>query len=351
MNIFDDKTDGIIESNGGLILPVFEACSDAIFKASYIVASNIKCSGKITALFNLTVLGDVKAAELEIKGRFICTGKCVIDGALIVQNDIWAEGIRADAIESHDRIVVQEIDADTVKADGDIIVGKILAVTKLAHSGKNILCGETAYGSGKVAAITVITGEPIDLDDGKEAVVDPNSYKPKVVAGTPPTQAENTIANPDFISTGDWSGYLDWLIENTANKSDKQQFKAWKEKLSKVDGLVRNGFIDCRDLTLLIWTVEIACSDYFCKWSQVKALLDAIDKHFSVLAQTDKTSIACVVDSYGELLQALDILNRYGDSMDRPVFEVAFEMLMSYFGLKSKFVMDRLNEKGWKTYG
>lgn len=351
MNIYDDKTKGIIESNGSLILPAFEDCSEAIFKASYVVVSDIQCSGKITALFNLTVLGDVEAAELDVKGRFICTGKCVINGALVVQNDIWVEDIRADTIESHDRIIAQEIDADTVQADGDIIVGKILAIAKLAQSRKNILCGETAYGAGKVAANTVITGEPLDLDEGEDTVVAPYLYKPKIATGTFSTQACNTIDNPDYFSTGDWSGYLDYLIENTAFETDKQKFEVWKEILTKVDGLIRNGIIDCRDLTLLIWTVGIACSDYFSEWSQVKALLTAIDNHFAALAQTDKSSIACSVESYGELLQALDILNRYGDSMDRLVYGISFEMLMSYFGLKSKFVTERLNEKGWKDHG
>lgn len=275
MSIYDDKTKGIIESDGRFILPVFMACSEATFKASYVVASDIKCAGKITALFDLTVLGDVEAAELDVKGKFICTGKCVISGTLIAQYDIWVDDIRAKAIECRDRIIAQEIDAGVVKADGDIVVGKCLAVEELAHSGNNIICGETAYGAGKVAANTVITGEPIDLDDGADAVVNPNAYSPSIDA-MPVLIVDNATSlsvTPDFVSSGDWSGYLDWLIENSVVESAKERFESWKKILSKVDGLIRTGMTDCRDLTLLIWTVGIASSDYFSGWPQLQELL------------------------------------------------------------------------------
>ncbi len=353
MSIYDDKTKGVIESNGRFVLPSFKNCDEATFKASYVIASDMKCTGKITALFDLTVLGNVEAAELDVKGKFICTGKCVISGTLIAQYDIWVDDIRAKAIESRDRIIAQEIDADTVKADGNIVVGKCLAVEKLAHSGNNIICGETAYGAGKVAANTVVTGEPIDLDDGADAVVNPNSYIPS--ADRAPVliadNASTSSVTPDFAASGNWSGYLDWLIENSVVQSAQERFMVWKETLSKVDGLIRTGMTDYRDLTLLIWTVGIASSDYFSDWPQVQELLKMIDRHFASVVTADRASVFCPLESYSELLQALDILNRYGDSMDRTVYGVAFEMLISNFGLKSKFLTERLNEKGWKAHG
>lgn len=352
MSIYDDKTEGIIESDGRFVLPIFMTCSEATFKASYVVASDMKCTGKVTALFDLTVLGDVEAVELDVKGKFICTGKCVISGILIAQYGIWVNDIRAQAIESRDRIIAQEIDADEIEADGDIVVGKCLAIKKLAHSDNNIICGETAYGAGKIVANIVITGEPIDLDNGADAVVNPNEYNTSQVE-TPILVADNasTVSAPsDFASSGDWLGYLDWLIEDSVVESEKARFAFWKATLSKVDGLVRNGITGGLDLKLLIWTLEIACSDYFSSWLPTQSLLAAMDKHFASLVQTDKASIICCVESYSELLHALDILNRYGAFIDRTVYEVAFEMLISNFGLKSKFVTERLNEKGWKAY-
>ena len=354
MSIYDDQTKEIVKSDGRLLLPIFKECSEATFKASYVVASDIKCTGKITALFNLTVLGNLEAKELDVKGRFICTGKCSIDGALIVQNDIWAEDIQAEVIESHDRIFAQTIDASTVHAGGDIIVGRILAIEKLAQSGNNIICGETAYGAGRVAANTVITGEPIDLDDGMDAVVSPNSYSPIESAASSDSQMKDVVNInhiPDFASSGDWSGYLDWLIINSTVTSEKTRFSDWKNILSKVEGIIRNKNIELNDLSLLIWTTGIVSSDYFSGWTQAHDLLNAINKRFASVVNTDKKNISCSLESYSELLQALDILSQYGGSMDSKVYGLAFGMLISNFGLKAKFVTERLNEKGWKAHG
>lgn len=353
MSIFDDKTEGTCETNGQLILPVFKNCDEAVFKASYVVASDIKCNGKITALFDLTVLGNVEASELDVKGRFVCTGKCEIQGTVVVQNDIWVSDIRANSIEVHDQIIAQEIDVGTIKADGNIVVGRILAVEKIAQSGKNILCGETAYGAGKVAASVVITGEPIDLDEGEDAVVSPYLHT-SATADLSPEVSVNTgnFHNEiDFALSENWSACLDMLVEFADCESEKEKYKLWKKTLSDVDSLVRNGISGCRNVALLIWITEITYSSYFNKWLVIEMLFTSLNRHFVALVKTDKASIVCSIENYNELLRALDVLSRYGASMDQMVYEVMFELLISNLGLKSKFVNERLKEKGWKAFG
>lgn len=69
MTTYDDKTKGAIASGRRFILPSFKQCDEATFKASYIVASDIKCDGKITALFDLIVMGTIEASEVDVKGR------------------------------------------------------------------------------------------------------------------------------------------------------------------------------------------------------------------------------------------------------------------------------------------
>ena len=62
--------------------------------------------------------------------------------------------------------MAQSIDADIVQADGNIIIGKTLAVEEKAQTYQKVICGETAYGAGKIIASTILTSEPLDLDDG-----------------------------------------------------------------------------------------------------------------------------------------------------------------------------------------
>lgn len=358
MTIYDGKTKGIIESGRHFVLPVFEPCDATIFKASYIVASNVKCKGKITALFDLIILGDIEAAELDVKGKFVCLGNCKVSGSIVVQNEIWANDIRAASIEAHDKIVAQNIDGDTIFADGSIVAGNILAVEKLAKSYKNILCGETAYGAGKVAANTIITGEPLDLDDGEDAVESPNSYRPATVqsqlAHPAPTLIEiknmKEIGITKYAPSGDFIGYLDFLTSAVFDVESKTKFKRWKNVLSEAEAVMQSGIKDYTNIETIIWLLEIAGSSYFDNWTKFDSLLDTFESHMKCLISRDMAAITCSIGSYIEWLNALTVLSRFGNLIDSSVYCIAMELVVSNLGLKSRFVSARLIEKGWDAY-
>ena len=96
---------------------------------------------------------------------------------VIVQNDIWADDIVADTVISHNHIFVQSMDVNTLSCDGNVMVGKTFSIEDVAEIGDALLCGETAFGAGRLVANTVMTVEPLDLDDGIDAIEDPNEYK------------------------------------------------------------------------------------------------------------------------------------------------------------------------------
>jgi hypothetical protein len=359
MTTYDDKTQGVIESGGRFILPAFKPCVEATFKASYIVASNVKCDGKITALFDLIVLGNIKATELDIKGRFVCLGNCEVNGSIIVQNEIWANDVRATNIETHDRIVAQEIDGDTIIANGSIVVGKILAVGRLAKSEKYILCGETAYGAGKVSANTIITGEPLDLDDGEEAVVSPSTYSPSEAQPQPSSATAANNEPVDLISygvteyapLGNFKGYLDFLLSSSFDDESKAKFARWRSVISEAEDVVCQVGIDKYiNVAMVIWLVEIAYSAYFKNWDKMGDLFNAFENHFKGLVQRDRNGVGCTIGSYKEWLEALAILSHFGASIDGAVYSIAFELVVSNLGLKAKFVSERLYEKGWEAH-
>ena len=358
MTTYDDKTKGAIAAGRRFILPLFNPCDEATFKASYIVASDIKCDGKITALFDLIVLGTIEASEVDVKGRFVCLGKCDVSGTILVQNEIWANDVRAKSIETNDRIFAQEIDAETITAEGSIVVGKILAVEKIAKSEKNILCGETAYGAGKVAANTIITGEPLDLDDGEEAVISPSIYTPSVthtqsVACSDTSEATDLIAygEKEYASLGNFRGYLDYLISVTCDDESKDIYSHWRSVLEEAERVCQGGIGAYTNIALLIWLTEITMSSFFKNWDKITDLFDAFEKHFKHLVEGSGDSITCSIENYSDWLEALSILSRLGALIDSNVSHTAFEMVMSNLGLKVKFVSDRLDEKGWKING
>ena len=281
MVVYDDKTSNVIASGTQLLIPSIQSTEDITFKASYIVSSDLNCNGKISALFDLVVFGDVHADEMDVKGRFVCMGNCTVSGAIVVQNDMWCEDIQAASITCHDRIVAQSIDADFIFADGNIIIGKTLAIEKEAQAQQAILCGETAYGSGKIMASSILTVEPLDLDDGEEALETPFQYSPM-----PKPEAPNGISKElaKYEKNNDYTGYIATLIIN-AEETEQKRLKKYFTVLKTVDIAARSSISEIRDTSLLIWLIDISKSDYFKGWKTVSEWTEAVLRHFQNIAE------------------------------------------------------------------
>lgn len=281
MAVYDDKTSGIIKAgdrDNCFIISNVKSRTEAVFKASYIVASSMRISGKITALFDLIVLGDVEADDIEVKGKFICMGDCTVENSIIVQDKMFVKQVKAKNIEVHDQITAQEIDVDVIKADGNIIVGQTLATEELAFSEQNILCGETAYGAGKISANSIITVEELDMDDGVDAVVNPNIIV---------FEGQNVKSGFDFgkkhIDKNDYEAYFSDLWVDC---DDVMQYNIvrWRRALSEVEKIVKGKELECFDLGLLLTLTEIKFSSYFKGWDTISQWWNSLFKHFNSIA-------------------------------------------------------------------
>ena len=281
MAVYDDKTSGIIKAgdrDNCFIISNVKSRTEAVFKASYIVASSMRISGKITALFDLIVLGDVEADDIEVKGKFICMGDCTVENSIIVQDKMFAKQVKAKNIEVHDQITAQEIDVDVIKADGNIIVGQTLATEELAFSEQNVLCGETAYGAGKISANSIITVEELDMDDGVDAVVNPNIIV---------FEGQNVKSGFDFgkkhIDKNDYEAYFSDLWVDC---DDVMQYNIvrWRRALSEVEKIVKGKELECFDLGLLLTLTEINFSSYFKGWDTISQWWNSLFKHFNSIA-------------------------------------------------------------------
>lgn len=281
MILYDDKAKGAIKADNRLIFPDIDELDDLTFKASYIVSGNLRSTGKISALFDLIVLGDVTAEEIEIKGRFVCMGQCHINGTIVVQNDIWAEDIQAKSVVSQDRIVAQSIDADAVVAEGNIIIGKTLAIEEMAKTYQKVICGETAYGAGKIVAASILTAEPLDLDDGIEALEDPFQYAP---TSSDSGDTELSKESAMYARNNDFHGFLSKLMKIPDEKM-KVRFGHYLTALKAVEMAYPQGISEFKDISLLIWLIEISNSVYFKDWPEIKEWTEAILAHFKEMAE------------------------------------------------------------------
>ena len=63
-----------------------------------------------------------------------------------------------------------------------------------------------------------------------------------------------------------------------------------------------------------------------------------------------RSTIVCDAKDFSDWIDMFQILNRYGSSFDKELFDVAFNSVSANLGLRGKFVLDRFKEKGWKPY-
>ena len=338
MAVYDDKTLGIIKSGNYSMISSVKSRTEAVFKASYIVASGIQVEGKITALFDLIVIGDVVAHDIDVKGKFVCLGNCQVGNSVTVQDKLFVKEIRAKSIEVHDDITAQEIDVDVLRADGNVIVGQTLATEELAYSEQNILCGETAYGAGRISAHAIITGEELDMDDGEDAVVDPNKIVFDDNGGN-----QKSVNGKKYAEKNDFESYLGELLDNCGMDDIKQYTVVrWLRILKKVCEVEQQINFECYDVGLVLGLTEIRFSEYFSGWETIakwqKDFLEKFNKMANGESVSQETKLTVKTLSVGQRL----VHSTYGigsivdiKKKDKTLVEVLFDS-----GKKLSFQME-----------
>ena len=277
MIFYDDKVEGVTNNNGSLSIDTVQADEDVTFKASFVVTGDLSCDGKVTGLFDLIVLGNVNAQEIDVKGRFVCLGECEIEDSVVVQSDIYANTMKAESVVGREQIVVGSMDVGTVSSEGNIIVSKVLSVNDRAETQQNIICGETAYGSGSIAAVCVLTSEPLDMDDGDEIETPPCKYESKGVASLP----KSVPANNPYISGNVYKEYIyNCLIP--AEESKKAMFERYLDVLKRMEKCTSAKFAGVKDAALLLTMIELSGS-YFAGWDTIQQWTQELRDYFREL--------------------------------------------------------------------
>lgn len=420
MAIYDDKTPGIIKSGNYFFINSVKSRTEAVFRASYIVGSNLHVEDKITASFDLVVLGDVEAQDIDVKGSFICFGNCNVYNSLTVQGKMFGRSIQAKSVEVHDEVTAQEINADIINVDGNIIVGQTLAVEISAESGQKIICGETAYGAGTIAAREIITGEELDMDDGMKSVVEPT----RILVGNTYESQVGSLGKK-YAIRNDYNSYLTELRNGEGDRILQSSIARWERTLNEVSGVIKQSKFTCYNIGLLLSLVELSNSVYFSGWEKIaqwqQLFIDKFNKMANgeelelpksltlntlfinqkvrhktygtgIIKTLSKTSIVkatVAFDSgkivefqmdiaiknfsldeedvlspgeilnmlfikpkeYGEWISYLNVLRVYRDKFSKNLYNISIKLLYASIGIKSKFIMDRLNENGWKDNG
>ena len=257
---------------------------------------------------------------------------------MTVQDKLFVKEIRAKSIEVHDDITAQEIDVDVLRADGNVIVGQTLATEELAYSEQNILCGETAYGAGRISAHAIITGEELDMDDGEDAVVDPNKIVFDDNSGN-----QKSVNGKKYAEKNDFESYLGELFDNCGMDDIKQYTVVrWLRILKKVCEVEQQINFECYDVGLVLGLTEIRFSEYFSGWETIakwqKDFLEKFNKMANGESVSQETKLTVKTLSVGQRL----VHSTYGigsivdiKKKDKTLVEVLFDS-----GKKLSFQME-----------
>lgn len=281
MTVYDDKTIEAKSLDEKNVLIDNISGDNIVFKSSFIIIGNISATGKITALFDLFIFGDLLADDLEVKGRFVCTGNCYINNSVFVQKDVWVDTLIAKTVDCQDRTVVIRMNAEDLCAAGNIVVGTTLVIEKEANCSGLLLCGETLFGSGTVRAKAVMTGDPIDLDDGESAVFIYQSNNSSVV----PDKNVNTI-NELINKYQKSNNYNDFL--NEVMKFDDENSKKAATLLFDIEqiNMFLSNINDMKpDIRFLLLAAEIKASKWFKEWEEIKKSSNEIINFFTMLSE------------------------------------------------------------------
>jgi hypothetical protein len=241
--LFDDKTGHNAKSIGYTAKVITTSYPEITFTASYVVLSDLLCHGKIDAHFNLIVLGNLTAVELDVKGKFVCLGKCSVENKITVGGSIVAGEITAGEIEVQETITARELDVRRVKAKEQIVITKTLSVEELVQSVKGVLCGETIFSSGKIDAKILLTAEEPDLDGGiivkgKPYIVGNSMTATQNVSQPATTVQENPIkAIKTLIARGEYRAIND-ILQRLGSTTEAKRISSYLSILQKAQAEV-----------------------------------------------------------------------------------------------------------------
>lgn len=156
-----DTSDSVLD--GENIAQAVETDKEVCFNESYTVIGKKLQAAKIYATYDLSVLGDLCADNVEINGdllvdgnikakylrcrRLVCTGKVNVNSLFCVE-DIMAKSVTVDDIETQ----------------GSAIVLDSFNVSDTCEVERNVIAGEGISGSGKMTIENAMVGDYFDFD-------------------------------------------------------------------------------------------------------------------------------------------------------------------------------------------
>lgn len=163
-----DKADIILGKRN--ILESFESKDVVIFNESYTVVGELLSAKKISALYDLTVLGDINANEILVNGDLTVIGnitseKLTCANYLICQGEVESKSIDVG------NIIADSIRCESFNCEGNAVIKNTIDIDDNCKVDNVIFAGEGIVGAGSFSALNAIANEYFEFDGKVEGNV------------------------------------------------------------------------------------------------------------------------------------------------------------------------------------
>lgn len=134
-----------------------------VFNESYTVTGKILSVPSIYACYDLTVVGDMEADDIDVRGNLYVRGNIKAKRLSCLKSIICSGDIDVEAIFSNE-IVANDIVCHTVSCSGNIVARTAIDISKSLISEKSVMAGEEILGSGQFSAKNASAAEYFDFN-------------------------------------------------------------------------------------------------------------------------------------------------------------------------------------------
>ncbi len=161
-----DSSDTIIGDKN--ILQAFDCEDMVLFNESYVVIGEETHARIIRAAYDLTIIGDLSASEVQVNGTLTVTGN--IDAQKInCSNTLLCQGsINADSIYVGADMIANSVKCSEFLCDSNAVIRTTIDIDNSSRTEKTMIACEGIIGAGTFAAMNAIANEYFEFDGNIE---------------------------------------------------------------------------------------------------------------------------------------------------------------------------------------
>lgn len=144
---------------GKNVLDTFEREETSIFNESYILVGSELNTSKITAAYDLTVLGDVEAEEISVNGDFCVVGNLKAQKVVCQKTFICRGEVHVDNLYVGGDLIADSVRCSEFSCDGNALVRTVLDIDGSAKIERTTVACEGIIGAGQFSALNAIANE------------------------------------------------------------------------------------------------------------------------------------------------------------------------------------------------